>query len=144
MSDSHRKKQLKQDIQETQELLSEWEEKRRYSENPNERKRSEIEIKRLQSYIKEYKEELAELESTNSNQNIVKHQTENKMTYEEFKDFVAEKSIPEIFEFLDKFYDKMDAKKTTYNQIKKEYESNETSEIKLKERLLVLGKKFLA
>ncbi len=52
---------LEKNLQETEALLDEWQEKLRVAENPNERKRCQIEIERLEKMLDDYEAELAEL-----------------------------------------------------------------------------------
>ena len=55
---------LAKNIQETETLLDEWEEQKRLASNPTEKKRSEIEIERLQKILQGYEDELKELKNT--------------------------------------------------------------------------------
>jgi hypothetical protein len=67
------------------------------------------------------------------------------MTYEEFKEFLAQKPIVDAFDVLDKYYTQMDMMdKTAYNQIKQEHSHAAAPEYKLKERLRPIAKKYLA
>ncbi|MEM6631660.1 MAG: SUMF1/EgtB/PvdO family nonheme iron enzyme [Bacteroidota bacterium] len=54
-----RKQHIENRLEELFEMVLQWEEKRDLSENPNERRRSEIEINRIQDTITQYREELA-------------------------------------------------------------------------------------
>lgn len=58
---------LENNISETENLMNEWEEKKRLSENPTERKKSELEIARLRKILGEYESELNLLKTTAEN-----------------------------------------------------------------------------
>lgn len=60
----HRMERLRKKIIGIYDLLAEWEEKKAYAENPSEVKRSEIEINRLMTIIKEQNRELENLKRT--------------------------------------------------------------------------------
>ncbi|MEO1653290.1 MAG: CHAT domain-containing protein [Bacteroidota bacterium] len=64
MSDRTQRKiaRLEKQIEETEELIEEWQEKEKLAENPNERKRSQIEIDRLKKILDAYEAELESLE----------------------------------------------------------------------------------
>lgn len=52
---------LKKEIKETEHLIDEWQTKRKLSENPNERLRSEKEIEKLEEILEEYENKLESL-----------------------------------------------------------------------------------
>ena len=58
---------LEKNILETESLLDEWEEQRRLASNPTERKRSDLEIERLQKILQRYEDELKALKPTEDN-----------------------------------------------------------------------------
>lgn len=79
----------------------------------------------------------------NKNQKNKPNQNTNYMNYEEAKTLIDTETLSVVFDKLDAFESQMGSSKGTYNQIKREFDTDATHESKLRERLKVLVKKFL-
>lgn len=67
----------------------------------------------------------------------------NNMNYKEAKTLIDTETLSVVFDKLDVFETQMESSRGTYNQIKREFDTDATHESKLRERLKVLVKKFL-
>jgi predicted DNA-binding protein YlxM (UPF0122 family) len=75
-SNERKKQRIQKNIESTEQLLNQWEEKKRNSENPNETNRCKMEISKLEKIVDDYENELTELSNQNS-QNSNSEQSKN-------------------------------------------------------------------
>lgn len=100
---------LEKNIHETESLLDEWEEQKRLASNPTERKRSQIEIERLQKILATYEDELSALKRDIEAKNVQEQPSLEIKNAQELKENVEQllhnNQIREALEQMLAFYE---------------------------------------
>lgn len=100
-SNKRKKQHIQKNIESTEQLLNQWEEKKRNSENPNETNRCQTETSKLERILDEYENELEGLSKQNSNNDNVELSKELHFTIQKALKYLENANYADYFEEMD-------------------------------------------